>query len=262
MTRTRFGLLGLCAVVFGLMAFGPTGAQATVGAKWLILPAGGGPVKTGSELHALVQLETEKDGAGNRIPLVLHTEILKIKVLFLCTEVVLDDAKLLPDGTIGKELGVPSGSKILFSNCVTHLNGALSEECTPTDPVAGKGKIVTKPGHALLVLHELVGGVKDDLTEVIPDTGKGTTFATIVLPAGCPIGTSVPVIGTFFLKDCENLALTHVVKHLVEEGPLSELFTISKTAEHAAKLLGSAWAFLTNSTEGEHLGLKWSGDPL
>jgi hypothetical protein len=100
-------------------------------------------------------------------------------------------------------------------------------------------------------------GVKDDLIELIPDTGLGTTFATIRLPAACPIGTSVPIFDKAFLKDCENKALEDLIKHLVEEGPLGELFTISKTAEHVAKLLGSAWAFL----EGEHLGLKWSGDP-
>lgn len=261
MTHTRLGLLGLCAMVFGLMAFGTSGAQAEVGAKWLILKPIAGEkfeLKEGSTLHAAVNLEVEKDALGNPIPLVLHSEILKIKTLFLCTEAKADEAKLLKDGTIGKEEGVPSGSKVLFGGCTTDLNGSPAPECTPVDPIAGKGKISTKPGHALLVLHELAGGVKDDLTEIIPDTGLGTTFATIVLPATCPIGTSVPVIGKFFLKDCENKALDHLVKHLVEEGPLSELFTISKTAEHAAKLLGSAWAFL----EGEHAGMTWSGDPI
>lgn len=257
MTRTKLGLLGLCAMVFGLMAFGTSGAQAEVGAKWLILAADG-TTKTGATLHASVGLEVEKNALGEPIPLVLHSEILKFKVLFLCTEAIADEAKLLKDGTIGKEEGVPTGSKILFGGCTTDLNGSPAPECTPEDPLAGKGKISTQPGHALLVLHELSGGVKDDLTEIIPDAGLGGTFAKIVLPAPCPIGTSVPVIGKFFLKDCEGLALTHLVKHLVEEGPLSELFTISKTAEHAAKLLGSAWAFLTGA---EHKGLAWSGDP-
>jgi hypothetical protein len=243
MTRTRLGLLGLCAVVFGLMAFS-TSAQATTGAKWLILTSGG-VLKEGSTLHASINLEADTP------TLVLHSEILKIKVLFLCTALRAVEAKLLANGSIGKEEGVVSGSKVLFSNCTTDLNGVQNSECTPTDPTDGAGFIVTKPGHALLVL----GTSGEDLTEIIPDTPK--TFATIVLPAGCPIGTSVPVIGTLRLKDCENLALTHLVKHLVEEGPGTKLFTISETAEHAATLLGSAWAFLT----GEHLNLKWSGDP-
>ena len=250
MTRTRLGLLGLCAMLFGLMALGTSGAQAEVGAKWLILTSGG-VLKTGAELHAKVNLEIDSP------TLILHSEILHIKVLFLCTEVKVDEAKLLKDGTIGKEEGVPSGSQVLFGGCTTDLNGSPASECTPEDPTAGVGKISTQRLHALLVLHELTGGVKDDLIELIPDTGLGTTYVTMHLPAACPIGTSVPVIGKLFLKDCENKALEHLVKHLVEEGPLSELFTISKTAEHAAKLLGSSWAFL----EGEHAGLRWSGDP-
>jgi hypothetical protein len=251
MTRTNMGLLSLCAMLFGLMAFGTSGAQAEVGAKWLILTSGG-VLKTGAELHAKVNLEIDSP------VLILHSEILHIKTLFLCTEVKVDEAKLLKDGTIGKEEGVPSGSKVLFAGCTTDLNGSPAAECTPEDPTAGVGRISTQPVHALLVLHELTGGVRDDLIEVIPDTGLGTTYVVMHLPAACPIGTSVPVIGKLFLKDCENKALEHLIKHLVEEGPLSELFTISKTAEHATKLLGSAWAFL----EGEHLGLKWSGDPV
>ena len=251
MTRTRLGLLGLCAMLFGLMAFGTSGAQAEVGAKWLILTTGE-VLKTGAELHAKVNLEIDSP------TLILHSEILHIKTLFLCTEVKLDEARLLKDGTIGKEEGVPSGSKVLFGGCTTDLNGSLAPECTPKDPTAGVGKISTQPVHALLVLHELTGGIKDDLIEIIPDTGLGTIIAKIETGALCPAGSSVPVLGKFFLKDCENLALSHEVKHLVEEGPLSELFTISKTAEHAAKLLGSSWAFLEGA---EHAGLQWSGDP-
>jgi hypothetical protein len=254
MTRTKLGLLGFCAMMFGLMAFSATGAQAEVGAKWLLAE------KVGTNLipflPATVNLKVDKDASGNNIPFVLHSEILKIKTLFKCTEIKAVKAVLLAEGNIGEGVGAVKGSKILFNNCVTELNGAVATECKPeTEGVSGE--IVTNPGHGEIVLHELTGGVKDDLTEIIPDTGLNTTFVTIKLPVACPIGTSVPVIGKFFLKDCKDLALTHLVEHLVEEGPLSELFTISKTTEHAAKLLGSAWAFLT----GEHEGLKWSGDP-
>jgi hypothetical protein len=124
-------------------------------------------------------------------------------------------------------------------------------ECTPSDPTDGAGFIITKQLHALLVL----GIAGEDLIKVIPDVGK--TFLTLVFPASCPIGTSAPVIGELFFKDCENLMLTHLVKHLLETGPGTKLFTISETAEHVSTLLGSAWAFLA----GEHIGLQWSGDP-
>ena len=251
MTRSRLGLLGLCAMVLGLMAFGTAGAQAEVGAKWLVLTSGG-VLKTGAELHASVQLKTDVAG-------VLHSEILKIKTLFLCTTIEAVNAKLQEEGIIGNSvvtvggLKEGRGSKVKFSGCTTDLNGVSAPECTPEDKSAegGKGIILTKLGHALLKLHE-----GSDITKILPDEGE--TFATIQLPAACPIGTSVPVIGSLALKDCENLALTHLVEHLVEQfTPLTKLWTISKTVEHEATLLGSAWARLT----GEHNLLKWSGDP-
>jgi len=251
MTRTKLGLLGLCAMVFGLMAFTATAAQAEVGAKWLLAKADGTLIPF---LPATVQLEAETEG-------VLHSEILKIKTLFLCKKLEAINAKLQEEGIIGKEVitnakGLKEGrkSQVKFTECTTDLNGAAAPECTP-EAEGVKGVIVTKLGHALIKLHELAG-VKDDVLKILPDEGE--TFATIVLPAACPIGTSVPVIGSLALKDCENLALTHLVKHLVEAfTPLTELWTISKTEEHKATLLGSAWGFLI----GEHLGLKFSGDP-
>jgi hypothetical protein len=59
------------------------------------------------------------------------------------------------------------------------------------------------------------------------------------------------------VKDSENLSLVNLVKHLVEIGPLTELWAISKTAEHVVTVLGSSWVFLT----GAHEGLKFSADP-
>jgi hypothetical protein len=242
MNRTKLGLLGLCAVALGLLAFSAA-AQATTGSKWLILN-GKGELKEGSTLHAALQFKKDTT-------MVMHTEILKIKVLFLCTEIKAVNALLQKDGTVAKEFnaeGKPVGSKVLFSGCTTDLNGAASPECTPSDPEDGKGFVVTKLGHALATLHE-----GKDIVIVLPDSG--TTFGTIVLPAGCPIGTSIPVIGQLALQDCENLALTHLVEHLFEGfDPLTKLFSISETAEHATTILGSAWAFLT----GEHVGLKFS----
>lgn len=255
MTRSRLGLFGLCAMVLGLMAFGATGAQAEVGAKWLVLTSAG-VLKTGAELHAGVNLRTDTEG-------VLHSEILKIKTLFLCKKIEAINAKLQEEGIIGNSvvtngsgLKEGRGSKVKFSECTTDLNGAAAPECTPEDKSAegGPGIIITKLGHALLKLHE-----GNDITKILPDEGE--TFATISLPAACPIGTSVPVIGSLALKDCENMALTHLVEHLVEQyAPLTQLWTISKTEEHKATLLGSAWAFLTGEANN-HKGLKWSGDP-
>jgi len=230
-------------MALGLMAFGAVGAQAE--GTWLILKEG--IVKTGAELPAV--LELEKDSSVY----VLHTEILTLKILFLCTGIRAVNAKIFGLGAVGKGPGEEKESKILFSGCDVDINGQLFPECTPKDPTDGEGFIVTKFLHALAGLHELKADkVKDDIITVLPDEGE--TFATISLPAGCPIGTSVPVIGKLALKDCENLALTHLVKHLLEPfTELTELWTISKTAEHKATLLGSVWAKLG----GEHAGLSW-----
>lgn len=244
MTRTKLGLLGLCAIVFGLMAFNASGAQAE--GKWVIL----NPENVAKELAATLELEKDKSLEGIE-HYILHSEILKIKTLFLCTGIKAVNAQIFGAGAIGAA-GKEEGSKVLFSGCVTLLNGVAAPECTPKDPEDGSGFIVTKPGHALAALHELADKTKDDIVIVLPDVGE--TFATIATGAACPIGTSVPVIGKLALQDCEKMALIHLVKHLVEPfEKLTELFTISKTAEHAATLLGSAWAKLG----GEHAGLKW-----
>jgi hypothetical protein len=120
-----------------------------------------------------------------------------------------------------------------------------------TEGVAGV--IVTKKGHGLIILHKLESGAIDELTEIKPDEGE--TFATIESGAECAIGAKVNVIGKATLRDC-LVFKEFAVKHLVEIGPLTELWTISKTTEHVATILGSSWAFLT----GAHLGLKWAGE--
>jgi hypothetical protein len=253
MTRTKLGLLGLCAVVFGLMAFS-TSAQATAGAKWLILNSLN-EKKEGSTLHAAVGLKFDT-------LLILHSEILKIKVLFECSNLKTENALLQKEGTIAKEYnaeGKPVGSKIVFTNCITKLNGVTAPECEPNAEGKNLGTIKTNSGHALIVLHKLEpSGELDDLLLVLPDTGE--TFATVEMGASCPIGTKVAVIGHVTLKDCKGNVgfLEHAIEHLVEVfTPLTTLWTISKTTEHVATLLGSSWSFL----EGEHKGLKWAGDP-
>jgi hypothetical protein len=60
-----------------------------------------------------------------------------------------------------------------------------------------------------------------------------------------------------FLEDAEGKFLTHLVKHLLQVGPLTELWATSKTAEHVVTVLGSTWIFLI----AIHSGFKFSGDP-
>jgi hypothetical protein len=248
MTRTKLGLLSLCVMLFGLTALNVAGASAA--RQWLFAEKAG----TGLVPFLEAEIELKKDS----VHYVLHSEILKIPVLFLCTGISAD-AKLISEGRIGTN-GQPKGAKVLFSGCITELKGSVAPECVPTDKTTGKGTITTLPGHAVLATH-VVGGATEDILIVLPDDEilPDPVFAHIELPEGCPIGTKVPVIGKLALKDCQKLGLTHLVEHLVEAyEPLTKLFTISLTEEHKATILGSAWAFL----KGAHLGFKFSGDPV
>jgi hypothetical protein len=250
MTRTKLGLLGLCAMVLGLMAFSATGAQAA--GTWLILNSEG-KVKTGVELPAVLELEKDKNKEGVE-HYILHTEILKIKVLFLCSGIKAVNAKIFGAGAIGKGPGEEKESKILFSGCITLLNGVAEPKCLPTDPIDGADFIVTEFLHGLAALHELTDKTKDDIVLIEPDKFGGP-LVVIHFSAGCVIGISVPVFGKFAPLDCENLSLTHLAKHLWEPFlPLTRLWAISDTPEHAATILGSVWAKLG----GEHAGLLWS----
>jgi len=243
MTRTTLGILGLCVVIIGLMAFNAAGAHAE--GTWLFLNASG-QVKTGTELSAIIELEND---ANN----VAHTSILSIFTLWVCTGWKAITSKLFGSGAIGQGPGEEKGSKILFSGCTTQLNGTAAPECTPKDAVGGAGEIITKPGHALAILRELADKTKDDVIKFLPDEGE--TLATIEMGAACPIGTKVPILGELVLKDGENQALTHLVKHLLEPSQvLTKMWAISKTAEHVVATLGSFWAVLG----GEHAGLKYS----
>jgi hypothetical protein len=234
----KLGLLTLCALLLALTVFS-TIAHAEVGAKWLLAEGGAGTNLVGF-LEAEVELEKDSP------VLVMHSEILKIKVLLLCTDLkIVGNPKLIANGGI-------SSFKILFSGCTTDLNNVPNASCTPKDATEGvAGTILTKSLHALLVLHN-----GEDVLKVLPEVGE--TFVTKEMPPPCVIGTKVPLIGELALKDCQNLALTHLAKHLVEPfEPLTKLWVISKTVEHVATLLGSAWGFL----KGAHTGLKFSGDP-
>jgi hypothetical protein len=246
MIRTRFGLLGLCAVLFGIMAFGASAAQAEKESHFWILNSAGTVKTDAGSLNAPIGLE--KEGTY-----VLHSKILGVAVLFLCKELKTVSATLEGEGKIS------AGGKVLFSECETDLNGTPNAACTPSDATDGAGTIVTQGLHSLIILG--TGG--EPLLNILPDTGE--TFANIEMGSKCPIGTKVPVIGKLALKDCEknekgeSRAKEHLVKHLVEPAPapFTELWTISKTVEHQATLLGSAWGLLGGVN---HTGLKFGAE--
>jgi hypothetical protein len=237
MIRTKLGLLGLCAVVFGVMAFAASGAQAEATANWLILNAKS-EVKTGAELSATVAGNLETGVTG-----ILLTEVLKIPTRILCTSATLIGVSLEGTGSL------TNGGKVQFSSCTVDTNGTLNEKCKPKAGGAEVGTILTNAGKGLLVL---IGGVAR--TRIEPKEGE--TFATINMGAECPIGESIPVRGKLVIQDSE--VTTHKEKHLITEDTVNtDLWVLNKTEEHKAKIDGSAEVFLT----GAHATLSWSGDP-
>lgn len=243
------------------MMFTAAGVQAETGARWLVLKTlgGGGGVMSETELNAGgVTLELQTDTAT-----VLHTKIAGIAVLFECQKVQMLKGVLKAEGKVA------TGMQVKFGECITKLNGATSSACKPFVGVESGGIITTRL-HGLIELVTLeVVGTKDDGLKVLPDNvvnkeGKevaSETLANIEMGEECSIGEKVPVIGKVTLKDCfGNLGfLTHQLEHLVEVGPRTELWTISKTAEHVATLLGSSLVGL--GIDGTGFNHFWSGDP-
>jgi len=241
MIRSKFGLLGLCAVVFGVMAFSASAAQAS--GKWLILNAAGTITKNATELPATIGASIENNDAS------LLTEINKGKVKILCTAGTLTSATLAEPGKVSE------GAKVKFTGCKIYLKEVESKPCEPKSKGEAFGTIATEKGHALIVLHVLtVGGAKDEVVEILPDNVGGLPselFATIEVGELCSLPASIPIKGKLFVKECKNEFLVHKVTHLIEElKELTHLYAISDTVEHAATLDGSANVFLTGIHEG------------
>jgi len=242
MTRTKLGLLALCAMVFGLMAIGAGAAQAEVGAKWLILDKAG-HLFTGSELPSVVQAQLEEGSTA-----ALLTHILGKEVKITCNAGELENATLEGNGSIS------SGGRVVFTGCETFIEGKLEEACTPSAGGGASGTVKTNKGHGLIVLIlENLPGVK-----ILPDSGE--TFVTLNMGEECSIGESVPVKGVLYIEDCKGEFSTHKAIHLiVADNTHSTLYVISDTAEHLETSLdGSAEAFLI----GKHIGLEFSGDAI
>jgi hypothetical protein len=247
MIRARLKLFGLCAMVLGVMAVFTASAQAKP--EWMV---NGANITTNTLAPEVQVKEVEKLGEAGERHLVLLTEILKFKTEILCEGMEFRNIKLQASGTTTE-------GDIHFSKCITKLNGVTNASCVPKSKEQEAGLILTEPGKGTIVTHILkdkegkeIG--KDALVLVKP-TNAEERFVTVLMSEACPIGEKVPIKGEFFIKDCKGLAETEEVDHLMEEGPLTHLYAITDTAEHAAKIDGSAIARLV----GAHLGLKWSG---
>jgi len=239
MVRSKLGLkvLGLCALVLGLMAIAASGAQAEAGAEWMVNG------KNAKEWAAGLLPEVKVVEVENKTATLLFNlngNPLE-PVAILCTEATAEATHLVaPAGILGK---------VDFKGCILFYKGVLQKACEPhtgTD-VTKKGLIVTKTSKGLIVLDEGQGTVTFEPNE-------GTTFVVIETGEECAIGEEVPVAGKLNVRDCKGLFKTEEVNHLIEELP--KLTTLTALGQ-PAKIDGSVVVALA----GTHNTLKWSGLP-
>jgi hypothetical protein len=243
MTRTKLGLLGLCAGVVGLTAISTGAAEASLASAWVVLNASG---------TALENLKAELVSEVDSKDLTLLTRIAGLAVAFTCTNFKLVGISLEGGGTLTE------GGRARFEGCEAYGKGTLEEalKCNVHSAGTGTGILETGQLKGSLLLHELAGGGAELLTLVEPK--EGTTFA-VILTEGCALPEANTVNGKLYIKDGEKKAAAHSVKHLVELGPLTSMFVGEDTAEHLETSVdGSVWL----SLGGEHKGLAWAGKHL
>ena len=261
MLRSKLGLLGLCAMVLGVMAISASAAQASL-FEWLVLSKDGTQTFTkfgNGAGQLLVEVRGELEGASAS----LLTHVVGLSVEITCTSASLIGVHLAEEGKLTE------GGKVQFGECEAYSLNAKGEleaalGCNVHSPATaiGSKSILTNEGKGALLLHtykidEPEPGVKVELTELVtkiePKTGE--SFVTI-LTEGCALPESNTINGKLFLKDCELKAETHQVKHLIEQGPLTVLWIGKDTVEHLQTSIdGSAWV----SLGGAHVGFPWAG---
>jgi hypothetical protein len=248
--RSRQGLkaLVLCAMALGMMAIGAGAAQATP--TWMV---------AGANLAAGLEPEVGGELEGGTASLLATINGLDLELL--CGEGELTGVKLLPGDKTN------STGDVTFKKCVAYswdLNAKgeyetrLTTACEPHTEGQPVGTILTEPGFGLILLHieKLEGGVEHKVPVVLIQANNAENrFATVLMGSKCAFPELIPIFGLFYIKDCKKLGETEEVKHLIEElKALSTLTVINKKATNAARIDGSAWAFLKNA----HLNQKWS----
>jgi len=244
MIRPTRGLkvtLGLCLLALGLVGASP--AHAVM--HWNV---------AGAQLAVSTPVEGALDETG-----ILHTNIGGNAVLWECKKGELVGVTLETEGKV-------KGGHAKFSECITKINGVENKACEPNDGGVNPGVILTNPFDGLIVLHTTASGEKQDIVEILSLVEeivagvKQEVLARIKMSAVCPIGTNIPIIGKLTIIDVTNGVtngseiLKEQLTHLIQTGPLTELWALSKTAEHVATILGKGKVNLVSDK-------NWSGTP-
>jgi hypothetical protein len=203
------------------MAIGAGAAQAST---WMV---GGVNLAANAESAAVEGSLENNDGA-------LLTTISSLAIKILCTSGTFENVKL-------KGTDTTSNGKVLFEGCEVYKDSnGEALHCGVHTSGSAAGIIKTTEGHGLVELHNNATNAPDELATLVIPNNAESRFATL-LTSGCTLPEVVPVFGSLALRDCEGKGEVEQATHLVVELPaLSHVFVISDTAEHAAKLVGSA----------------------
>lgn len=137
MSRSRLGLkvMGLWALVLGLMAFAGSAAQAEVGAHWNVVKANGELVQVPGANDLLPQLEIRE--VENKTFTFAWTTKGGTTVKLLCTAIKFDEG-----GRLIAEGGISLG-RVLLTGCVTLINGTISPACKPKTTGKALGELLS-----------------------------------------------------------------------------------------------------------------------
>jgi len=126
--------------------------------------------------------------------------------------------------------------------CRVKINGTENAACKP-NPGAEPGVVLSNRLLGELTKHSTGEGVvliKSTVEEVVAGV-KQPVFGRIKSSVECPIGSNIPIIGPQFgardvggNKSLEEEKVTHVGA----QGPLTEIWALSKTEEHKASTTG------------------------
>jgi hypothetical protein len=238
MIRPKLRLLGLSAIVFGVMAMSAGSAQAKL-FQWITLATPGGPA---TELK--VDIASDPDSKDRS--LVAH--LLGKLFWITCTSMSLKGVSLEVLGTLTE------GGKAVFAGCEAYGKGPLTEAlgCHVHSTGKAAGTVETSELKGATLLHEVKAGETEPVVKIEPKTGE--TLATF-LTEECVMPESNPVRGKLFLRDCEKKAPVHLVRHLfASHESLTKLWIGAHSAEHLSTFVeGSDWIKLT----GSHFGMEW-----
>ncbi len=227
LTRRLRLVLGFC-----LLALGSLGVNSAQAVTWMV---------NGSDLSGKLAVRSSLVAPSAT----LTTKIGGNSVKFTCTNAELIAANLDNEGKLAE------GARTRFTGCTTAINGATQKVCLPNNESIEPGVILTNKLKGQLKEHSTGEGVvvvESTVKEKVE--GKEVpVFGHVKMSAECTIGEDVPIIGPkLALVDAQGMGTTggtegllhEQATHKVKEGPLTEIWAISETAEHKATIGGEA----------------------